>query len=81
MRVRVRLFAALREALERSVLELELPAEACVEDAWQALLRERPGLDAYRGRLAVAVNRAYAAFDAPLRDGDEIAFIPPVAGG
>lgn len=81
MRVRVRLFAALREALGRSALELELPAAARVEDAWQALLRERPELAPYRGRLAVAVNRAYAAFDAPLHEGDEVAFIPPVAGG
>jgi len=81
MRVRVRLFAALREAFERPSLELELPAGSLVEDAWQALLRERPELAPHRGRLAFAVNRAYAAFDTPLREGDEVAFIPPVAGG
>jgi molybdopterin converting factor subunit 1 len=81
MRVRVRLFAGLREAFERPTLELELPAGSRVEEAWQALLGERPELAPYRGRLAVAVNRAYVAFDAALVEGDEVAFIPPVAGG
>jgi molybdopterin synthase sulfur carrier subunit len=81
MRVRVRLFASLREALGRSELELDLPSGARAEDAWQALTRERPALASRRASLAVAINRKYAPFDAGLADGDEVVFVPPVSGG
>ena len=81
MRVRVRLFASLREALGHERLELELPAGATPDDAWRRLTGERPELLAKRRGLAAAVNRRYAAFDEPLADGDELVFIPPVSGG
>jgi molybdopterin synthase sulfur carrier subunit len=81
MRVRVRLFASLREAVGRSEVELELPGGATAEDAWQALAREYAGLAERRARLTAAINRRYAAFDTPLGDGDELVFVPPVSGG
>ena len=81
MVVRVRLFAALREAVGRSEVELELPEGATPEDAWRRLLERHPGLSGRRASLATAVNGRYAAFDAPLAPGDEVVFIPPVSGG
>jgi molybdopterin converting factor subunit 1 len=81
MKVRVRLFAVLKDALGRSELDLELPEGAVVEDVWRHLLKEHPALATRRRSLAAAVNRRYAAFDAPLATGDEVAFIPPVSGG
>ena len=81
MRVRVRLFAVLREVAGRPELELELPAGATPEAAWQALVEAHPALASRRANLAAAVNRRYARFDAPLCDGDELAFVPPVSGG
>jgi molybdopterin converting factor subunit 1 len=81
MRVRVRLFAALREAAGRPELELDLPEGASAEEAWQALARSCPALGARRANLAASVNRRYAPFDTPLDDGDEVVFIPPVSGG
>lgn len=81
MRVRVRLFASLREAAGRSESELELPEGASAEAAWQALAAELPALAARRPSLAVAVNRSYAGFETGLRDGDEVVFLPPVSGG
>lgn len=83
MTIRVRLFAAIREALGREAVELSLPEGATAEDAWRELTRLDGGgtLAARRLNLAAAVNRRYAKFDAPLNDGDEVVFIPPVSGG
>ena len=81
MQVRVRLFASLREAVGRDRLDLNLPEGASVEEAWLSLTSQHPSLEARRASLAAAVNRTYAAFDAALRDGDEVVFIPPVSGG
>ncbi len=81
MRVRVRLFASLREAVGRSEVELELPDQATAETAWQLLAREYPGLGGRRPRLTAAINRRYAPFETALADGDELVFVPPVSGG
>jgi MoaE-MoaD fusion protein len=81
MRVRIRLFASLREAVGRSEVELDLPDGATAEEAWERLAAEHAGLAARRARLTAAVNRTYAPFDTPLREGDELVFVPPVSGG
>jgi sulfur-carrier protein len=81
MKVRVRLFAALREAAGRDELELELPERATAEDAWARLAGLHPALSTRRGSLSASVNRRYTRFDAALADGDEVVFIPPVSGG
>jgi molybdopterin synthase catalytic subunit len=74
MPVRVRLFAGLRERAGWS--EKELEGIARVGDVWPALeLGEEPGGVLY------AVNREYADSNQELRDGDEVALIPPVSGG
>ena len=81
MRVRVRLFASLREAAGVGEVRLELPAGSTAEQAWERLAAEVPALAARRASLAASVNRRYASFDTPLKDGDEVVFIPPVSGG
>jgi molybdopterin converting factor subunit 1 len=81
VRVRVRLFASLREAAGQGEVVLEMPEGATAEDAWQRLVRDHPALGDRRARLTAAVNRTYATFETLLRDGDEIVFVPPVSGG
>jgi molybdopterin converting factor subunit 1 len=81
VRVRVRLFASLREAVGRDHLDLDLPEGATVEDAWRRLVAECPALTARRRSLSAALNRRYVPFDAPLAAGDEVVFVPPVSGG
>jgi molybdopterin synthase catalytic subunit len=76
MRVRVRLFAVLRERAGRDTIELDLPEGARVADALAAVDDLAGGLS-----LVLAVNREYAKPDAPLSAGDELALIPPVSGG
>jgi MoaE-MoaD fusion protein len=77
MRVRVRLFAVLRERVGAGERELELDEAARAGDVWPALgMRE----EAPAG-LLYAVNKSYAAAETPLSEGDEVALIPPVSGG
>jgi sulfur-carrier protein len=81
MRIRVRLFASLREATGRPELDLELPERATAEDAWRRLAESYPSLASRRTSLAASVNRRYAPFAQALAEGDELVFIPPVSGG
>ena len=76
MKVRVKLFAALREQAGTRERELELADGAGVGDVWGAL-----GLGAEPRGLVYAVNRSYVDRETSLRDGDEVAVIPPVSGG
>ena len=81
MVITIRLFARLRELAGASELRRELPAGATAATAWTALAREFPALGEYQPTVSCAVNAEYARFTAPLADGDEVAFLPPVSGG
>jgi molybdopterin synthase catalytic subunit/molybdopterin converting factor small subunit len=80
VRVTVRTFAQLRElSADRS--ELELAEGATLADAWSALADRYPALEPHRPYARGAHNGAYAAWETPLADGDDVAFLPPVSGG
>ncbi len=81
MQVRVRLFARAREAYGRPDDVLDLSAPATPADCYDLLAGRSPALSRLRPSLLVAVNEEYAAWSDALRDGDEVAFIPPVSGG
>jgi molybdopterin converting factor small subunit len=81
MRVAVAAFAGLRELLAGSASELELPAGACVGDAWAALERRHPALAELAPSTRLARNGRLATAADPLSDGDEVALLPPVGGG
>ena len=81
MRVRVRLFARQREIARASRVDLELPDGVTVDQAWTALAALHPDLASGRPYVRFARNGAYADADERLADGDELACIPPVAGG
>ena len=81
MRVRVRLFAIQRELAGTREVAVELADGATIEDAWTALVARYPQLAPGRPFVRFARNAAYAAADAKLGEGDEVAMIPPVSGG
>jgi molybdopterin converting factor small subunit len=81
MRVAVAAFAGLRELLAGSASELELPAGACVGDAWSALERRNPALGPLASSTRLARNGRLVAPADALSDGDELALLPPVGGG
>lgn len=80
MRISVLLFASYADALGRPAVELELPEGATVGDL-VASLRAGAGAGRLPARPLVAVNQAYARWDQAIRPTDEVAVIPPVAGG
>lgn len=80
LRVQVLFFARFRELAGSSRMVVTLPDGSTVEDLLAAL-RGRPELRSLPGRPAVAVNLEYATVDRRLFEGDEVALIPPVAGG
>lgn len=80
MHIRSLFFATYREIAGADVLPVELPAGARVADLVEHLRLSR-GLHALPETPVVAVNLEYASLSAPLREGDEVALIPPVAGG
>ncbi|GAA6734694.1 molybdenum cofactor biosynthesis protein MoaE [Thermus oshimai] len=79
MRVKVRLFALYREQAGQDHLTLELPEGARVLEAQKALEALFPSLQLEGGMAAV--NQALVGGETPLREGDEVAFLPPVSGG
>ena len=81
MHVTVKLFGSLREEAGLKELEVELPEGATVSSLRELLAGRYPLLERLGERIATSVNMELAEGDAPLRDGDEVAFLPPVAGG
>lgn len=79
--VRVLAFARLRELIGFGERAVRVATGATVEDVWTALVRETPALAPLRASTRFARNGALAAPAEPLRDGDEIALLPPVGGG
>lgn len=80
MRIRTLLFATYRDLAGTGELDLELPTGATAADLVHRL-RSRDGLSRIPAEPAVAVNQTYAPLSTPLADGDEVALLPPVAGG
>lgn len=83
MKVRLRFFASLREALGAQG-ELELPEGSSVADARNQLIARGAPFDSSLARhkaLRAALNQTLCDESAPLSDGDELAFFPPVTGG
>jgi len=81
MKIRVRLFASVKDIIGRREVVLELPEGTTASELLHRLAVDHPRLHALMPSLLLAVNREYVESTRVLRDGDEVAFIPPVSGG
>ena len=81
MKVRLLFFAVLRDITGKSDAEWTLPEGSRARDVWQTLREQYRELAAVEQPPMTAINESYESPDTLLRDGDELAFIPPVAGG
>ena len=81
MTVRVLWFAWLRDVTKTPAIDLELPDGARVEDAFKDVVARWPELDAQLFRLPIVLDGKVVDASAPLRDGAELVWLPPVGGG
>lgn len=81
MEVRIRLFAMQRQQLGWRDRPIELPEASTIGDAWGVLVAAYPELGGAASSIRFARNGTYADITDHLADGDELALIPPVAGG
>jgi molybdopterin converting factor small subunit len=79
--VNVLAFARLRELLGFGNRSVELADGATLDGLWDALARDARGIEPLRGVTRFARNGALADGATALREGDEIALMPPVGGG
>jgi len=79
--VHVLLFAAARDLVGARSVALPAAEATTAAAALAALVARHPALGDYTAALRVAINGAYATPDDPIVPGDEVAIIPPVAGG
>ena len=80
MNITVQFFASYADRLGRSRIEFLLPEGSTVLDLARSIAT-LPGAELLPPHPLIAVNQTYAGPEAPLRCGDEVAVIPPVAGG
>ena len=78
MKVRLLLFATYRDFAGAGEMMLDLPAGAKAADAVAQLRLSTPRIPE---RPVVAINQEYSSLDEILAEGDELALLPPVAGG
>ena len=81
MRVRVRLGAGLSRFAEAPLLALEVPEATTVAGLLEALAADQPALAPALPSALPVVAGAHATRERPLREGDEVALLIPVAGG
>ncbi len=82
VRLKVLFFASAREAAGTGQVFVELQDPALISSLLRKLMEDYPDLDIQGKQISVAVNKVYVTNeDIQLRDGDEVALLPPIAGG
>ncbi|MGZ3451021.1 MAG: MoaD/ThiS family protein [Polyangiales bacterium] len=81
MSLTVLVFAGARDAIGRETVEVAIDGPLTARALLERLVAMHPALAPWSGALRVAVNGAYAGWDDLVHEGDEVAIIPPVAGG
>jgi sulfur-carrier protein len=79
--VRLLAFAGARDVLGAAELAFPLDAGCTAAELLEEVYRRYPALAAWKASIRVAVNGTYARPDDRVEVGDEVALIPPVAGG
>jgi molybdopterin synthase catalytic subunit len=79
--VNVRLFAGLHDMIGKRDIVLDLPSGATIGDLRDRLGEEYPIVQPFLTTLVCAVDEEYVPSEHVLREGDDVALIPPISGG
>jgi molybdopterin synthase catalytic subunit len=79
--IRVRFFARYAELVGRTEAAVSVPLPATVGDVVRRVRQDFPQASALPPQPLAAVNRKHVKLDARVADGDEVALLPPMAGG
>ena len=74
-------FAGARDVIGAGEISLPLPSTCTADDLLSLVCRTYPALLPFRASLRIAINGSYVTSSALVHAGDEVALIPPVAGG
>lgn len=80
-KVKIYLFATLRDYTGKKVIEMEIPAGMTIAGLKAQMVKEYPKLAPVQESVMAAINREYASDEQILPLDAEIAFFPPVSGG
>ena len=79
--VDIKLFAYARELVGEKHISIDVEEGITIEGLMDRIIDEHPSLESIKENLIIAVNKTTVRPDKVLKDGDEIALLPPVAGG
>jgi len=81
--VNIRFFAVLKKLLDRESMHIELTAPITLKELLDRLEQDLPSIRTIirEGRTLIAVNQEIAQDETLITNGDEVAFLPPFAGG
>ncbi|MBL1210989.1 MoaD/ThiS family protein [Geminocystis sp. GBBB08] len=79
--VKIKLFAIYQEIYQQEEITLKISEKSQVKDILKIIIQEKPALKKWENLTKLAVNLEFVSPDFEVKDGDEIALIPPVSGG
>jgi sulfur-carrier protein len=81
MSIRVLFFASMADITGMRITSLDAAGYVDVNSVFNKFARDFPALEKYRSSALFALNSEFTRPNSPVKDGDEIAFFPPVSGG
>ena len=81
MKINVLLIASLKDIAGKGQLEFEVADNCSVEDLSKKLYELYPKVESFDSSVRIALNQEFVEGDIELKDGDEVAYLPPVSGG
>jgi len=81
VKINVLLFASLKDIAGKGQLEFEVADNCSVEDLSKKLYELYPKVESFDSSIRIALNQEFVEGDIELKDGDEVAYLPPVSGG
>jgi len=81
LKITVLLFASLKDIVGKGQLEIEVDEKCSIESLSKKLYELYPKVESYDSSVRIALNQEIIENDIELKDGDEVAYLPPVSGG